>query len=396
MNQTSANRILGLDILRFLAVSLVIVRHLEPYVGTAGGQWDLFRVLVEHQQHGGWVGVDLFFVLSGFLVSGLLFREWQQRQTVAVGRFFLRRGLKIYPAFWFFLLAATLLYQTLHQTLDRRGLLVELLFLQNYLPNVFGHTWSLAVEEHFYLLVGAGTWVLLKLYRNSPRNPFESLPVIFLGVASLCLCIRWVSNAAFPLPPESKEVFPSPHLKFFFFGTHSRLDSLLFGVLLSYYWHFRWTARHHRILHQWRVPLIAVGVGLLAPMFFFEPFEPTWIRVWGFILCYLAGGALLLGFLKLFEDNQSELARFIGWLGASSYSVYLWHGVAIRVAGRVVPGHAAAPVLFTLYWVLSHAAAWGLGIAAAKAVEFPVLRLRDRWFPSLTAERRGVVELKRN
>jgi peptidoglycan/LPS O-acetylase OafA/YrhL len=90
--------------------------------------------------------VDLFFVLSGFLVSGLLFREFQQRGEISFGRFFARRGLKIYPAFYAYLvLSIAVKLATDHPVIAARNLFSEALFLQSYLPGMQGHTWSLAI-----------------------------------------------------------------------------------------------------------------------------------------------------------------------------------------------------------------------------------------------------------
>ena len=78
----------NLDALRAVAILLVLGRHFE-----------YFRLWSQV----GWAGVDLFFVLSGFLISGLLFAEWKQRGSIGIARFYVRRGLKIYPAFYVFL-----------------------------------------------------------------------------------------------------------------------------------------------------------------------------------------------------------------------------------------------------------------------------------------------------
>ena len=72
------------------------------------------------------MGVDIFFVLSGFLVSGLIFREWLQRQDVSIGRFLLRRALKIYPSFWFFLIIMLGLFAHQHRIVRLREVLGEL------------------------------------------------------------------------------------------------------------------------------------------------------------------------------------------------------------------------------------------------------------------------------
>jgi peptidoglycan/LPS O-acetylase OafA/YrhL len=101
----------------------------------------------------GWIGVDLFFVLSGFLISGLLFLEYRSAGELKLARFFLRRGLKIYPAFWAMLFASVLGLVLAGKSVRGIAIAGELLFVQNYTQSIWEHTWSLAVEEHFYLLL---------------------------------------------------------------------------------------------------------------------------------------------------------------------------------------------------------------------------------------------------
>src|SRR5262249_876999 len=137
---------------------------------------------------------DLFFVLSGFLVSGLLFKEYKRHGDVRLGRFLVRRGFKIYPAFYVFLLATSLAVLLGGQALDGLAFLCEALFVQNYGPNLKDHTWSLAVEEHFYLLLCLFFW--LRLRRRHAR-PFAPLPALFLLVALACLGLRlWTTWSA--------------------------------------------------------------------------------------------------------------------------------------------------------------------------------------------------------
>src|SRR5438094_1957785 len=127
-----------LDILRAVAVLVVMGRHVEYCP-----PW--------HQA--GWIGVDLFFVISGFLISGLLFNDYKAHGAIGLSNFYIRRGLKIYPAFYtlIFFTVAVILIQ--HMSLSRRQALDEVLFLQNYFAGLWPHTWSLAVEEHFYILL---------------------------------------------------------------------------------------------------------------------------------------------------------------------------------------------------------------------------------------------------
>ncbi len=232
---------------------------------------------------GGWIGVDLFFVLSGFLVSGLLFREYQRCGTVSVSRFLIRRGLKIYPAFYFFLALTTLRVVLAHglAALPVRALISEALFIQNYGPALWWHTWSLAVEEHFYL----GSALLIHLLTRRARgneDPYRSMPVIFLAVAAASLAARFLCGLQSPFA-YSTHLFP----------THLRLDGLMFGVCLSYLYHFRRgiLAAVVRGREGW---LLGLGAALLAPAFLF-PVESTFLMyTLGLTGLYLGSGLVVL------------------------------------------------------------------------------------------------------
>src|ERR1700730_4300428 len=149
-----------LDVLRCIAVLLVMFNH--------GGIWPAAA------QHG-WIGVDLFFVLSGFLISGLLFSEYKARSSISFKRFFVRRGMKIYPAFYLFLfLTAVVYYLVFHRLSPPTHYLAEVFFVQNYWPGVWDHTWSLGVEEHFYILLPAVPRSPLDIY--SDRDNVHRIP----------------------------------------------------------------------------------------------------------------------------------------------------------------------------------------------------------------------------
>jgi peptidoglycan/LPS O-acetylase OafA/YrhL len=206
-----------LDLLRAVAVVMVIVGHCPAPPSEAGVV--VVTAMAFFRRYGG-LGVDLFFVLSGFLVSGLLFREHLRTGSARVGRFLIRRGFKIYPAFYLFLLITVLLRLRAGDAITRAAVVSESLFVQNYGAHVWSHTWSLAVEEHFYLLLAL---LVLWLQRRSAVNPFRRVPLIFLvttvfvGVARVATW-KWV--------PYSTETHRFP--------THLEIDSLFFGVLLSF------------------------------------------------------------------------------------------------------------------------------------------------------------------
>src|SRR5437870_3427941 len=166
-------RLRSLDALRAIAVLLVLGHHMAPPNPDVAFP---VRAIAVVWQRAGWAGVDLFFVLSGFLVSGLLFAEWQHHGRMLALRFLVRRAFKIYPPFYL-LLATTglLVWRAGNVSSDYvRALVAEAAYVQNYREGVWNHTWSLAIEEHFYLLLPLS---LLLLLRREGKDPFAPLMI---------------------------------------------------------------------------------------------------------------------------------------------------------------------------------------------------------------------------
>lgn len=355
----AVHRLSQVDCLRAVAVLLVLGAHFQPPKPEDTGA--LVAVLTRTWMYGGWTGVDLFFVLSGFLVSGLLFREYQETGAVRPGRFLLRRGFKIYPAFYTMAIPILLLAQA-----PARQVVSELFLVQNYLlPNFFGYTWTLAVEEHFYLLLAAVVWCAVR-YRP---YPFRLLPAACAVVAVGCLAAR-IATVNDPSYGIFDRLIP----------THLRIDSLMFGVLLSYGWHFGQLRQRTRGAHWW---LLALGVSLLAPAFVVPLSLTWWMPVYGFTLCYLGAGALLIGALNL-NLPDSRLVRGFARIGTYSYSIYLWHGVA-NIATRPMLSFGIDWQVYAVAYVIG---AGLLGILTAKLIEMPALAIRDRYFPARRAPSR--------
>jgi peptidoglycan/LPS O-acetylase OafA/YrhL len=359
-------RLAGLDLLRLLAVLLVIGRHITGALTPAAS---LRHPFLATWTRGGWVGVDIFFVLSGFLVSGLLFTEFKARGQLSAARFYMRRAWKIYPAFYLLLVVTVAMYLAFGQELRSSWLLSEMLFAQSYVPGLWMHTWSLAIEEHFYLLLPL---VLLLLVRRTPAaaNPFRPMPYLGLSVILLELVLRVANWRLHPTFAYQTHLSP----------THLRLDSLFVGVVLSYAYHFH-TRAFVDTLAPWRWALIAAGVALLAPAFVL-PLETTpFVYTAGFTV-FGAAGAMLVAGTVLCGSPRARIAAPLAALGAYSYSIYLWH---LPVMHWGIPlAEQAAGFRFALGFraLLSVIGSLAFGAAMAKLVEAPVLRLRDRWFPS--------------
>jgi peptidoglycan/LPS O-acetylase OafA/YrhL len=358
-------RLSRVDVLRAVAVLLVMVHHMYPPPEYAPR---IAHTLVEFARRPGWIGVDLFFVLSGFLVSGLLFREHQLYGDLKVGRFLIRRGFKIYPSFYIFLFA-TFFFGVYPQRAPMTGdLLRHALFVQNYadwMPGVWAHTWSLAVEEHFYFLLAA--FMAWKLRPGGRMPTLRQAVTGFTVVASLVLLAR-IATAWGVLTDPARG-----RLQLHFFATHLRIDSLLFGVLLAYVYHVRPDVWARLTASRWRLAVV-IPV-LLAPSLVLPGPDPITVTI-GYTLYSLAFGALLALALPSMREGAKppragRVERLLAAIGAYSYSIYLWHSATKRWSAPVWKS-------VLLYFVSSIL----LGILMAKVIELPFLRWRDAAFPS--------------
>jgi peptidoglycan/LPS O-acetylase OafA/YrhL len=364
-----------------VAILLVIGRHLELHrpdgvVGVVAEGW--YRV--------GWIGVDLFFVLSGFLIGGLLINESRAHGSVDIRRFLVRRGLKIYPAYFVFL-AYLIFLPVVRAQLHGRSATAELgeqlstswphlVFVQNYSDvDTAQHLWSIGVEEHFYLLL---PFVVAALaLRHSSK-------LIVIGLASVLvfLVIRVISvGTADPY---------SEHMT----ATHLRLDALLLGVALrAILEHYpEWFAG----LRGWRLPLVVLGLACWAPNLVIAP-ESAWTRTVGLTLTLVGAAAFLVA---TYTTSAADLGRSrskvepvvlaLCWVGVFSYAIYLWHVTAIGAINKITDRTVGAWLgTGQLGWSVSAAiicvGVLAVGVAAAYAVERPVLRIRDRIAPSRAA-----------
>lgn len=355
-----------LDVLRGVAILLVLCRHYVAPPWDAGRLTGFARVVVRF----GWTGVDLFFVLSGFLIGGLLFAEIARTRMLGLKRFYLRRAFKIWPAYFAFLAFVAVLRIQQHMGVGAalEPLWPNILHLQNFLGTPELHTWSLAVEEHFYLLLPVLLLVLCRL------GGVHLVPFV---VAAVC-----IGGLALRIAKLGTTFSLFTHLT----PTQLRIDSLAFGVLLAYLYCLRPTVLS--FVPSSRVALIAIGLLLISPMLKLELRTPF---VWtiGFTLLYLGYGCILLACLDattgwLGRLLTGRLTRPIALIGVFSYSIYLWHPLIARQFFNRHPQHWHGAIQWTLYTAAYFIASILIGILAAKLIEQPCLWLRDRWIPART------------
>jgi peptidoglycan/LPS O-acetylase OafA/YrhL len=372
-----AGRSVKLDALRGIAILLVFGRHQQISPDTAGA----LAIPAALWQRFGWTGVDLFFVLSGFLVGGLLLKEILKFGNLHPGRFLIRRGLKIWPSYYVYLawVAIEKLWidrPAAHFAEVWHSLWPSVFNIQNYLWLVKPHLWSLGVEEHFYLCLP----LALLCFASTPallarRRVLVALVAVALG----CLWLRMLTG----------NVLPDLNNRYY---THLRMDSLGFGFLLAYMFHVR--PQWWKKLGEWRGLLFVFGLVAIAPAAIL-PYRSLWLGSIGLTSLYLGYGAILVACVSesvrphwLDRVLEGWVGRSLAFIGFSSYSIYLWH---IDIGGAAVD--AVKPFLFVRYTELHWLAATAIfaltavagGILIGRAVEMPVLHLRDRLFPTRVA-----------
>jgi len=377
-----SKRMVQLDFLRGVAVLLVMSHHVVLRPDESGIFGPLENVMIRF----GWSGVDLFFVLSGFLVGGLLLGELRSQQKLDVRRFIIRRGFKIWPSYFAYL-AVLLLFLLVQQHGNAQRALGQILpnflHLQNYLGSERPHTWSLAVEEHFYVFLPL--LMLLLLYRKkAPADAIALLPVIGLVLIATCTSMRYIVNANRPYNPATH-----------YNPTHLRMDSLFFGVMIAYLGHFK--GEFLAKIAAWRYSLLLGGIALVAPMLIVDIQDGWFVSVLGFTFLYVGYGLILIAVVYsplnvglLGRVLGSRFGKTVAFIGFFSYPIYLWHIDLGRFpllifASKglfITLGPSLRWIVFsTLYLVL----AVGAGVVFGILVEKPALALRDMLFPSRTA-----------
>jgi len=355
------NRQPGLDLLRAIAIVWVMLFH-SFLVGGLGPQFGWLSRF-------GWAGVDIFFVLSGFLIGSQLLRPLQRGERVSLAKFYERRAWRILPAF----AVVLALYSAIPSLREVPGMqpwwqfatfTVNLLIDYERHP-AFSHAWSLCVEEHFYLLFPLLAVAMSR--RASPRA------VVALGVG--VLLGGTVLRGAVWLHDTTLDTGRNWFIEDLYDPTWMRLDGLLAGVMLA-------TVRVYRPQwwSRWQSRAGSFALGGLAltacALWLFRDRTGLAANTVGWPLLSTGFACLLVAASTAQWLQGRWWMRPLSWIATISYSLYLVH----KIAYHLVQVHVA-PLLGDAGGL--RFAAYGLGALAAGAllhyaVERPFLRWRDR------------------
>ena len=332
-----AQRNFGLDLARAIAITMVFLSHGVTALDTLG------------------VGVDLFFLLSGFLIGRIYFRSQTDAHeapgTFTLWSFWSARWLRTLPPY----LAALALYSLAQPHFQNNAVhLYYLLFLQNYLGmDGFGPSWSLSVEEHFYLALPLIGYLALRFIGR--RNMLWLLPLLAL------------------LPELFRTLFPLPSN--WYWRSHLHSEGLILGVWLAYLFVDR-PALWQR-LRTPALPLSLIPLGLLAYQYL-HPMQPPGFRTSVFLL-YALGYAAWLRLLYDLRWNPTTaptrlVKATIHGIALASYSIYLVHTLLFTDVRILIADWPRGPVKSGTIL----ASALVVSVVFYFAIERPTITLRDR------------------
>ncbi len=360
---SSSTRLASLDGLRGWAVVLVVLDHAGvPGLGA-----------------GGVVGVSLFFVLSGFLITGILLAELEATGRLDVPAFYLRRALRLVPALWLMLaviVAVLVAWVGLGWPQVRGWVVPAATYLTDVLAQVgetgpFGHTWTLAVEEQFYLVWPALLALVVLPLRRRRRAARALLLVVLVALTAASVWSR-TELASAGTAQDLLAALRRPD---------SNAFGLTAGAVLAVAYRSGWRPRPAA---RWAALPLAVTLAVLG--YLMAPFGlngPVWVSV------AAAAVGLLLVTVSVGERRTVLAAGPLRHVGRVSYGWYLWHFPLIWLVQQLWPPAGGRPVLdlvvhgvpVTRGWAMAAAVLLSLLLAEASfwGLERPVLRLKRRF-----------------
>ena len=363
-NLIANHRLPGLDTLRAVAIAVVMVFHLQGLLP------DLFDPIGRF----GWMGVDLFFVLSGYLIGCQLLKPVRDGRGVFLLEFYRNRAYRILPVY-LVVLALYVFWPLWREAPGMSPLWQFLTFTENFfidysVNHAFSHAWSLCVEEHFYLLLPV---IVLGMSRRAKAWKTIAL-LAFLVALGIAIRSYVYFHVLLPLGPDS-DAFSPRYIERIYYPTYTRLDGLLAGVALALVRIFRpgwWSA-----ILQRSNGLLAGGVALMAlTLWLFADRVSTLGNIVGYPVMAVALGLLVMAaadrecwFGRLRVPGAKQVATL-------AFSLYLTHKEVAHLDERWLPKIMDArdwkTVLVLIVTCLAVAALFYF------AIERPFLALRDR------------------
>jgi peptidoglycan/LPS O-acetylase OafA/YrhL len=359
-----AHRVRALDGIRGIAISSVFLFHAAPFIQDRVGPF--YPIFLQ-----GWAGVDLFFVLSGFLITSVLLRT-----KYAAGyfrNFYARRVLRIFPIYYIFLAVVALMFMSFPSQRPRFADVYGaqgwywaylenwvLAFRAQFNPSFLGHFWSLAIEEQFYIFWPFVVWVFKEKH-----------------LLVICGCIvigSLVLRVALVLLDPSLQ-------KFIYFSTLTRMDSLAMGAMTAVILRDGLPDRDLRVYSAYLLLLPLAGLALIAAL---NPsiWDNLWMNAVGLTLTGAASTGVLLRGLRNDSKGTARILKssFLVAVGRYSYALYVVHWPVIEFTNSALRKATVTGVTYSiLFIVVSVGASWGLAFFSWHLVEKRCLAQKRRF-----------------
>lgn len=386
-DHNASKRIAGLDVIRAFAIIIVVFAHSIGFIAPLKEHaivGKTVRFITENAEAAGILGVELFFVLSGFLIGTILIRQFLKApfDFKALKTFWIRRWYRTIPLYWLILTVNIFLFKALKlQGLEPYKLLFYP-FLQNlWYPNpqwFFGEAWSLSIEEWFYISLPLCLFIASTIGRQA--NKKRLLFRIFIGYALVFISIRF-ANAFAPLNDVSQDQGIRKVVLF-------RLDAVMYGVLMAYAYTYRkaFLKKYQTLLLAFSVfSFVLFYVLLSSANLDLANAKNATVRFLSDALLYLCipmSLSLCLPYARgIISLRSKRLQAAVTYISKISYSMYLVHFTLLYIAFfvnlRPVSGKEIV-AYYLLYWFTVLA----LSSLLYKIVELPFLRYRDRKYRS--------------
>jgi peptidoglycan/LPS O-acetylase OafA/YrhL len=336
LGPSSKGYIPTLDGWRAVAILPVLIAHYTPFIS----------FMPQRLNRIGGAGVSIFFGISGLLICTLLLRERDLTGRIDLKGFYLRRCFRILPVAWLYLITIAVVRHFADLETNNTELWASALFLRNYIGSNGGptvHYWSLAIEEHFYLILP----VFLAIYGSRRTRD------LCIGVAVAVCGWRWF-NAIHPIGNQVMH----------FYRTDLRFDALFDGALAAILLH---DERIRSALHRagpWKLYAVA-GVAFLGSLLIPSPTLNRSLVALSIPLVLLTG----VLFPKILLARALE-AHWLRWIGRVSYSIYIWQGLFTSNELHLLWGRR--------FWALNLLAMFGTAVASYYLLERPLIRWGHR------------------
>lgn len=306
-----AHRIPSLDGLRAISILLVLVGHSE-LTYSHHSRWANFLLLIFGNAG---LGVLIFFVISGFLITTLLLNEYEKKGSINLFDFYVRRAFRIFPAFYCYLAVILCLWMMGFIHLTWPVFVTAALFLRDYAAPFIhshpsgdwfvGHTWTLSVEEQFYWL-----WPLCLIFARPRRAAMIAVLLVALDPV--------IRTAEYFLLPATREEIP--------IMLHTRVDSLMIGCLIALFYRNMKFQSVLKLLYRKQVPLLAAVFLFVVSPLLDARLHGIYNLPIGWTLENIGAGLVLLWAIDNAGSKIGSLlnSRLLVHVGIISYSLYLW------------------------------------------------------------------------